>query len=181
MWSGLWTRRRSATSNCARCANCSIPRRSRRAALVETALWVARYYFAPPGEVLRALFPAGTQVAGERRVSLTPKTATLLSGGFRPPGLRPQEDAILDILAQEKSLTLKELAERSGIRGAQTWIDSLAAGGWVQLEMSLEAPRIKTKEQLGIRCLESRRGGRRIAHAGAEAVCMTRWGAAASP
>ena len=124
-------------------------------ALVETALWVARYYFAPPGEVLRALFPAGTQVAGERKVVLAPKTATLLSGGFRPPGLRPQENAILDVLAQDKSMTLKELAERSGMRGVQTWIESLAAGGWVQLEMSMEAPRVKTKEQLGIRCLES--------------------------
>lgn len=124
-------------------------------ALVETALWVARYYFAPPGEVLRALFPAGTQVAGERRVALAPKTATLLSGGFRPPGLRPQEDAILDLLAQDKSLTLKELAARSGIRGAETWVDSLASGGWVQMEMSMETARIKSKEQLAVRCLDT--------------------------
>jgi primosomal protein N' (replication factor Y) (superfamily II helicase) len=122
--------------------------------LVETALWVARYYFAPPGEVFRALFPTGTQVAGERTVALTPRAATFLSGGFRPQGLRPQEDVLLDILAREKSLTIKELAERSGIRGAQTWVESLAAAQWIQVEMSLDAPRIKTKEQLGIRCLD---------------------------
>ena len=122
--------------------------------LVETALWVAQYYFAPPGEVFRALFPAGTQVAGERTVALTPRAATLLGGGFRPPGLRPQEDVLLDILAREKSLTIKELAERSGIRGAQAWIESLSAAQWIRVEMSLDAPRIKTKEQLGIRCLE---------------------------
>ncbi len=40
------------------------------------------------------------------------------------------------------------------MRGAQTWIESLAAAQWVQVEMSLDEPRIKTKEQLGIRCLE---------------------------
>jgi primosomal protein N' (replication factor Y) len=123
------------------------------AALVETALWVAGYYFAPPGEVFRALFPAGTQVAGERRVSLTPRTATLLSGGLRPPGLRPQEDSILDILAREKSLSLKELAEKSEIRGARFWVDSLLDARWIQVEMALEPPRVKAKEQLGIRCL----------------------------
>lgn len=123
-------------------------------ALVETALWVARHYFAPPGEVLRALFPAGTQVAGERKVTLAPKTASLLSGGLRPPGLSPQEDAILDILDGKQSMTLKELADRSGIRGIQVWVDSLASGGWIQTETSPEAPRIKAKEQLGIRCLE---------------------------
>ena len=32
--------------------------------LVRAAIWVAEYYFAPPGEVFRALFPAGSQVSG---------------------------------------------------------------------------------------------------------------------
>ena len=56
--------------------------------LVETALWVAEYYFAPPGDVFRSLFPAGTQISGERKASLTTRTATLLAGGFRPSGQR---------------------------------------------------------------------------------------------
>ena len=54
------------------------------ASLVDTALWVAQYYFAPPGEVFRAIFPAGTQVSAERKVTLRPKVAMLLSGGLRP-------------------------------------------------------------------------------------------------
>jgi primosomal protein N' (replication factor Y) (superfamily II helicase) len=124
------------------------------AALAEMALWIARYYFAPPGEVFRALFPAGTQVSGERRVSLTPRAATLLNGGLRPPGLQPQENALLDILLREKSLTVKELADRSGLRGASEWIESLTAARLIQLEMSLDRPRVKGKEQLGIRCLD---------------------------
>ncbi len=125
------------------------------AALAEIALWIARYYFAPPGEVFRALFPAGTQIAGEKRVSLTPRAEMLLNGGLRPPGLRPQEDALLDILAREKSLTIKELAARSGLRGTNAWIESLAAARLIQLEMLLERPRVKAREQLGIRCLEA--------------------------
>ncbi|MBN1569601.1 MAG: primosomal protein N' [Acidobacteria bacterium] len=124
-------------------------------ALAEIALWIARYYFAPPGEVFRALFPAGTQVSGERRISLTPRTEMLLSGGLRPPGLQPQEDALLDILAHEKSLTIKELAARSGLRGANAWIESLSAAKLIQMEMSLERPRVKSKEQLGIRRLDA--------------------------
>jgi primosomal protein N' (replication factor Y) len=132
------------------------PEASVPASLVETALWIARYYFAPPGEVCRALFPAGTQVAGERTVTLAPRTAMLLKGGFRPPGLRPQEDAILDVLACEKSLTVKELIAASALRGAGEWIESLAAAGWIQLEMMLERPRVKFKEQLGIRRLEAK-------------------------
>ncbi len=124
------------------------------AALVETALWVARYYFAPPGEVFRALFPAGTQVSGERRVSLTPKAERLLAGGLRPVGLRSQEDRILDILAKENSRTIKELSESSGLQGVDGWIESLVAAQWVQVETFVEVAKVKAKEQLGIRILE---------------------------
>jgi primosomal protein N' (replication factor Y) (superfamily II helicase) len=122
--------------------------------LVETALWISRYYFAPPGEVFRSLFPAGTQVSAERKISLTPRAATLLSGGLRPSGLKPQEDALLDILARGESLTIKELSERSGLHGVKALVESLTAAQWLQMEVSLERPRVKSKEQLGIRRLD---------------------------
>ncbi len=123
------------------------------APLVETALWVARYYFAPPGEVFRALFPAGTEVSGSRQVLLTPKAATLLRGGLRPPGLRPQENALLDLLDQGKAMTVRELADRSGMRNVEAWLESLAARQFVQMDMALEAPRVKARERLAVRTL----------------------------
>jgi primosomal protein N' (replication factor Y) (superfamily II helicase) len=123
------------------------------ASLVEIALWVSNYYFAPPGDVLRALFPAGTQISGERKASLAPKTAMLLEGGLRPIGVQPQEDILLNILLREKSLTVKELAKRSALRGAEAWIESLAAGQWIQLDAFFTPPKVKMKEQLGIRLL----------------------------
>jgi primosomal protein N' (replication factor Y) (superfamily II helicase) len=121
--------------------------------LVEIALWVSHYYFAPPGDVLRALFPAGTQISGERKASLMPKTAQLLEGGLRPIGLKPQEYLLLDILLREKSLTVKELAKRSALRGAEALVETLAAGKWIQLDAFLASPKVKMKEQLGIRLL----------------------------
>ena len=130
------------------------PKASITPALVETALWVSRHYFAPPGEVFRALFPAGSQISGERTASLTAKTATLLQGGLRPVGLQPQEEALLAILAEEPSLSVKELVKRSGVRGGEAWVESLAAAQWIQLEMHMEAPKVKVKEQLGIRSIE---------------------------
>lgn len=123
------------------------------AQLVETALWVARYYFAPPGEVFRALFPAGTEVSGSRQVLLTPKAATLLRGGLRPPGLKPQENALLDLLDQGKAMTVRELADRSGIKNIEAWLESLSARQFVQLDTALESPRVKSREQLAIRAL----------------------------
>jgi primosomal protein N' (replication factor Y) len=122
-------------------------------ALVETALWVARYYFAPPGEVFRALFPTGTQVSGERRVSLTPRTAALLQGGFRPMGLRPAEDTILDILSSEPSLTIKQLTDRTKLSRAGVLIESLVSAQHLKVETRIETPKVKIKEQLEIRRL----------------------------
>ncbi|MBN2241972.1 MAG: primosomal protein N' [Acidobacteria bacterium] len=125
--------------------------------LVETALWVARYYFAPPGEVFRALFPAGTQVSGARKVSLTPKAANLLAGGLRPPGLNAGENAVLDALAGKQPLTVRELVLRSSVRGAQAWIEALIAAGWVRADVHMDQPRVKSKERLGIRLLPRER------------------------
>ncbi len=123
------------------------------ASLVETALWVAHHYFAPPGEVFRAVFPAGTQVSGERKISLAGRAAMLLHGGLKPAGLKPQEETLLDILAHERCLTVKELCDRSALKGAEAWIESLAAARWVEVEVEVERPRVRTKEQLGIRLL----------------------------
>jgi primosomal protein N' (replication factor Y) (superfamily II helicase) len=123
--------------------------------LVQTALWVSDHYFAPPGEVFRAIFPAGTQVSGERKITLTPKAAMLLNGGLRPAGLKPQEETLLDILVSETSLTVKDLCDRSALRGAETWIESLTAAHLVTVDVMVEAPRVKIKEQLGVRLLEA--------------------------
>lgn len=121
--------------------------------LVRTALWVAEYYFAPPGDVFRALFPAGSQISGERLASLTPKTALLFQGGLRPSGLHPQEEALLDVLAEETSLPVKELIKKSGVKGGEAWVEALANSQWIQLETHLAAPKVKEKERWGIRLL----------------------------
>jgi primosomal protein N' (replication factor Y) len=123
--------------------------------LVETALWIASYYFAPPGEVFRALFPAGTQVSGARKVSITPRAAALITGGLRPADLCPQENKILEALAQKETLSVKELARCTALRNPERWIESLAAGNWIQVESFLERPKVKTKEQLSVRILKA--------------------------
>ena len=123
--------------------------------LVRAALWVAEYYFAPPGEVFRALFPAGSQVSGGRLASLTPKASTLLMGGLRPQGLNPREEALLNALAESGPLPVNELAQRTGVKGAESWLEPLASAGWVQVETRIETPKVREKEFLGIRRIDA--------------------------
>src|SRR5690242_18889250 len=50
------------------------------AELVELCSWVADYYEAPPGEVMRAALPAGSGVAARRQLVLTDAGRAALDG-----------------------------------------------------------------------------------------------------
>src|SRR5262249_40526689 len=90
------------------------------AELVETALWTAERYFTAPGEILKAVLPAGSQVEGSQSVRLSPRAENLLAGGLRPTASSSQSDFILDTLGREGSLTVTELSRR-GVRDAPRW------------------------------------------------------------
>ncbi len=121
--------------------------------LLGLGLWVAERYFAPPGEVLRALFPSGSEATGAQHIKLAPQVEKLLQGGLRPQSLKPQEELLLDQLARTGPMTAEALARASGLRAAERWIESLAASGHVETELAVVQPRIRAKQQLGIRRL----------------------------
>ena len=52
--------------------------------LVALCLWIADYYEAPPGEVLRAALPAGTQVAAAPAATLTEAGRRAMEGALPP-------------------------------------------------------------------------------------------------
>jgi primosomal protein N' (replication factor Y) len=57
--------------------------------LVQLAAWIADYYLAPPGEVLRLMLPAGGRAQAKRSAALTDAgvgLATQLGGALDPPG-----------------------------------------------------------------------------------------------
>ena len=126
--------------------------------LVRTALWVAEYYFAPPGEVFRALFPAGTQVSGGCLVSLTPKATTLLQGGLCPQGLNSREEVLLYVLAESGPLSVKDLERRTGVKGVRSRLEPLTTSGWIFMETHTAIPRIREKEIAGIRRISNSDG-----------------------
>jgi primosomal protein N' (replication factor Y) len=54
------------------------------AELVELCLWIADYYEAPPGEVMRAALPAGSGIGARRVIALTDAGRAALDGGALP-------------------------------------------------------------------------------------------------
>ena len=54
------------------------------AELVELCLWIASYYEAPPGEVIKAALPAGSGVKARRVLALTAAGEAMLAGAMPP-------------------------------------------------------------------------------------------------
>jgi primosomal protein N' (replication factor Y) len=118
--------------------------------LVELALWVADYYFTAPGEVLRALLPAGILAATDYKVRLSARAQELLSGGLRPTGLNRKEEMLLETMARTGETNLKKLCTLDGLRDATRWVESLREKGLLQIENHVERARVGDKTQLGI-------------------------------
>jgi len=102
--------------------------------------FIADYYFAPLGEVLRTALPAGLfnatrpvlAITGEGRLSL------------KNPLLEPAHRQILEALAGGEELTLKALAGRTGL-DANKEAQRLVRWGWLAQRYRLSAPTAKRK------------------------------------
>jgi len=121
--------------------------------LVETATWVARRYFTAPGEVFQALLPAGALASGTHIIELEPATRTLLAGGLKPSGLSRDQERILDALVEGEPLDISRLAAKTGIRGLSARAEELARSGHIRMTPRVAGPRVREKQQLGIRAL----------------------------
>lgn len=120
--------------------------------LVATALNIARYYFSPPGLLISALFPAGSQVRGSEKARLSERAAEILRSGLPPPDLREDQIEVLRTLARAgSSMTLRQISERTGLRGVGPLVEQLLSTGWVCRDEEMERPRFTEKVQLGVR------------------------------
>lgn len=115
--------------------------------LVDLALWAARYYSAPPGEVLRAALPARLVQQGTRkqRLRLTPSGQEALSAQqalLRRPDLdlKPKELALLKRLERSAAgLGRVGLVRDVGV----TAVASCLARGWATVHEAAPAQRRK--------------------------------------
>ena len=97
--------------------------------LLELARFVADYYMAPLGEVLRTILPSNLPPWGDRRVWLT-------NAGALSVPRTPSEAAVIEALREGSRLSVAELQSRVGLEDLQPTLDALAERGRVGLEES---------------------------------------------
>lgn len=94
--------------------------------LVATLISAAAYYFAPPGELLRAAVPSRLLEAGDAVYAPTDGIV-----GRAPED--PREALILEALVLFGRATLEELADAAGHRGLGTGLKGLLRAGFIRL------------------------------------------------
>lgn len=81
--------------------------------------WISAYYMAPIGDVMNAALPANFKLASETKYCLHPDAPNEL------PNLNPREEEIIELLEVQESMSIKEIAERIGIKTIQPYLKSL--------------------------------------------------------
>ncbi|MDH4068895.1 MAG: DEAD/DEAH box helicase family protein, partial [Ignavibacteria bacterium] len=95
--------------------------------------WIADYYLAPLGEVVKTALPQGFSPASTRYArSASPLETTSLT---------PSRKKLLDILLSAGPTPVRELGRRSGIRSVNAVLNDLERTGHVVLEESFRQPR----------------------------------------
>jgi primosomal protein N' (replication factor Y) (superfamily II helicase) len=95
--------------------------------LLELASFIAEYYMAPVGEVLRNMLPSDLPPWGDQRIRLTD------AGAFAVPH-SPEERLVLEALRETGRMTLAELQGQVGIAGLDGVLAGLSESGKISGE-----------------------------------------------
>jgi len=130
--------------------------------VMEITRWVADYYAAPWGEVLKAALPAGINATVEQIVSITEHgRAQLLMPGTdaltnpKSPNARTRA---LRLLADEGEFEIKTFCLRLGVTSVPKWLRDLEREGLVQRTHRTRSESAGTKKRKAVRLLSFEHG-----------------------
>jgi primosomal protein N' (replication factor Y) len=139
------------------------------AEVVELTRWVAEYYAAPLGEVMRAALPAGINTSIMQVVSITEKGRSVppaVAGGFQPTKQRA-----LQILAAEGEAEINAFCLRLGSARIPKWLRELEVDGLIERAYRTRTTATRAKRQKLIRLVQADGNGeKRITEAQQRAI-----------
>jgi len=118
--------------------------------VLEITRWVADYYAAPWGEVMRAALPAGTNTTVEQIVQITPNGRSALADLENRNTARARINA-LRLLADEGEFELGAFCLRIGAAKTPQWLRELEAEGLIERSYRTRATATRTKRRRAVR------------------------------
>ncbi len=101
------------------------------------AEWIAEYYFAPLGEVLKSMLVQGALSSGKRIVKFTNVNVS------SPLLVTKNQREILDILSKSPMMSVPQLQKKVGLKSVYSTLNILARNGYVVI--TEEAPKYSLK------------------------------------
>lgn len=106
--------------------------------LFRLSRWVADYYFASPGEVLKACLPPGINPRIEQRFSLTASGERILKQTKNSAEISQRKRQILELLDRHPEQDRRSLERLAKHRVSTAELEALAAASWIRM---VQAPR----------------------------------------
>ncbi len=106
--------------------------------LFDLLLWIADYYFAPLGAVIKGSLPQGIHLSVRRRFSLVGSGET-----SQAEKKRPVQKSVIDLLESEGSLTEPQLKKRLERKGLTRILSILVKAGRVRAQWEIAPPVVK--------------------------------------
>jgi primosomal protein N' (replication factor Y) len=126
------------------------------AEVLEITRWVADYYAAPWGEVMRAALPAGINATVEQVVSITAKGHEELSN-LGTSSLGKARTNALQLLATEGEFELNAFSLRIGAAKPPQWLREMETEGWVERSYRTRSTVTRAKRRKAVRLVDSER------------------------
>ncbi|MEX2088486.1 MAG: DEAD/DEAH box helicase family protein, partial [Bacteroidota bacterium] len=111
--------------------------------MIKLTRWIAEYYIAPWGEVLRAATPQGRSLESKRIARLAiPDIEDALAASVKTA---PKQHALLRVLHDAGAMSVPRLQKKLGARNINSLLNETVLKGWVIVEEQLDRPRTGIK------------------------------------
>lgn len=111
--------------------------------LLKLTRWIAEYYFAPWGEVLKAATPVGFLPSGKRTVKLVKEQIGPLLEQTEPAA--PKQYAILRALQKQGTLAVAQLQTKAKVTSIHAVLNEMAQKGWIEIHEEVAKTKAKPK------------------------------------
>jgi primosomal protein N' (replication factor Y) len=119
--------------------------------VLELTRWLADYYAAPWGEVLKAALPAGLNAAVEQVLTITPEGRDELAN-LSNRQIRTAKGRVLAFVADEVETTLRRVTELTGRTRALVVMRQLQQAGWIKITQQTRTASARAKRRKAV-CL----------------------------
>ncbi|MFN7947518.1 MAG: primosomal protein N' [Blastocatellia bacterium] len=121
------------------------------AEMLELTKWIADYYFAPWGEVIKACLPAGINAEAETIVSITAEGRAALAAAMARRNQPTTKIQALAAIAEEGLLDARIVARQFNKVRAGAIIRELEKSGWITVQRQMQDAAVKPKRQQAVR------------------------------